>query len=342
MIVRQFLLLSFIFAFSGSVIAQSSDLHRSAPSKEKVSEKQLKKFYKAIDRSGLDFHSIQILRNGKVVSEKWWDGYSPSENHIQYSCSKTFTSVAIGLAKEEGLLSLDDKVISYFPDELPEDLQSDFEKLTIEHLLTMTTGQKKNPPRKGDTWISDFFNTPIEKEPGSYFKYNSSATFLLSAIIQKVSGEKLIDYLQSRLFQPLGIQNIYWEEGPHGINAGGWGLYLKTEDMAKFGQLFLQNGVWNGQQLLPKAWVEKSSSKQIDSYPIGKPDMAGDEHSDWTQGYGYQMWLGRHNTYYAFGAKGQFIIVIPNKNAVVAVTANIPEEQEVLNLIWKYLLPTMK
>jgi CubicO group peptidase (beta-lactamase class C family) len=167
------------------------------------------------------------------------------------------------------------------------------------------------------------------------------ATFMLSAIVQKVTGQKLTEYLQTRLFGPLAITGYKWDESPEGINVGGWGLYIKTEDMAKFGQLFLQKGVWNGEQLLPPGWVEEASSWKIVSGPAGNETYQNPE-SDWTQGYCYQMWRCRHNAYRADGANGQFIIVIPDSDAVVAMTANVRDMQAEINLVWKHILPALK
>ncbi len=170
---------------------------------------------------------------------------------------------------------------------------------------------------------------------------------MLSAIVQKVTGEKLVDYLYPRLFRPLGIVNVKWQESPEGINCGGWGLYLKTEDLAKMGQLFLQKGKWDGQQVLPEEWIAEASAKQVASFPAGmdpeaaKKSKISENTNDWMQGYGYQMWRCRHNAYRADGADGQYILIIPEKDAVIAVTAHIGDMQAELDLIWKYLLPAL-
>ena len=195
--------------------------------------------------------------------------------------------------------------------------------------------------------MQEFLAFPVEHKPGTFYTHNSLGTYMLSAIVQKVTGEKVVDYLYPRLFRPLGIVNARWQESPQGINTGGWGLYLKTEDLAKMGQLFLQKGNWNGQQILPEEWVKEASACQVPSLPAGmKPEMLkkakmSAKTSDWLQGYGYQMWRCRHNAYRADGANGQYILVLPDKDAVIAVTANIPDMQAELNLIWKYLLPAL-
>jgi CubicO group peptidase (beta-lactamase class C family) len=170
---------------------------------------------------------------------------------------------------------------------------------------------------------------------------------MLSAIVQKVTGEKVVDYLDSRLFQPLHIDKPKWEESPQGINTGGWGLYLKTEDLAKMGQLLLQNGEWNGKQLIPSEWVAEMSKKQVESVNPGTrmEDAAAKgmtkETSDWMQGYGYQMWMCRPACFRADGARGQYIIVIPGKNAVIAITSDNGDLQGELNLVWDRILPVL-
>jgi hypothetical protein len=163
---------------------------------------------------------------------------------------------------------------------------------------------------------------------------------MLSAIVQKVTGEKEIDFLKPRLFEPLAIEGMDWEVDPHGINTGGWGLRLKTEDMAKFGQLFLQKGKWNGNQVLPAAWVEEATTLKIFQAPDA-PQSKKDS-SDWMQGYCYQMWRCRHNAFRADGAYGQYIIVMRDQDAVIAITAETPDMQNELNLVWDYLLPAIK
>ena len=260
------------------------------------------------------------------------------------SVSKTFTSTAVGFAIAEGKLKLDDKVISFFPDKLPAEVSDNLKEMTVRHLLTMNCGHDTDPTRdvrgKQDAdWVKEFLAWPVEHKPGTFFCYNSVGTYMLSAIVQKVTGEKIVDYLWPRLFRPLGIVNVRWEESPQGVNTGGWGLYLKTEDLAKMGLLLLQDGKWQGKQVLPEA--------QVPSLPAGvrpewlKKMKMTPKNSDWLQGYGYQMWRCRHNAFRADGANGQYILVLPDKDAVIVVTAHLPDMQAELNLIWKYLLPAL-
>ena len=216
----------------------------------------------------------------------------------------------------------------------------------------MNCGHDTDPTRavrekKDADWVKEFLAWPVEHKPGTFFCYNSVGTYMLSAIVQKVTGEKIVDYLWPRLFRPLGIVNVRWEESPQGVNTGGWGLYLKTEDLAKMGLLLLQDGKWQGKQLLPEGWVKEASAAQVPSLPAGvrpewlKKMKMTPKNSDWLQGYGYQMWRCRHNAFRADGANGQYILVLPDKDAVIVVTAHLPDMQSELNLIWKYLLPAL-
>jgi CubicO group peptidase (beta-lactamase class C family) len=196
-------------------------------------------------------------------------------------------------------------------------------------------------------WVEAFLAHPVTKKPGTWYCYNSIGTYMLSAIVQKVTGEKVLDYLMPRLFEPLGIERPRWEESPQHINCGGWGLYLKTEDMAKFGQLFLQKGIWKGKRLISEAWVNEASKYQVPSVPAGtRPDEIEKkglttDNCAWLLGYGYQMWRCPENSYRADGARGQYIIVCPDKDAVIAVTADSPDLQKELENVYKYLFPVL-
>jgi CubicO group peptidase (beta-lactamase class C family)/predicted glycoside hydrolase/deacetylase ChbG (UPF0249 family) len=317
-------------------------LPRSTPEAEGVSSQHIINFLDAAAKSNHEFHSIMILRHGKVIAEGWWNPYSPDLKHTLYSVSKSFTATAIGFAVAENKLTVEDKVISFFPDETPAAIKPNLEALRIKHLLSMSAGHQTEPTviMTSDHWVRSFLAVPIAYEPGSKFLYNSPGTYMLSAIVQKVTGEKTIDYLKPRLFQPLGIEGADWEVDGQGINTGGWGLRLKTEDMAKFGQLFLQKGVWNGKQIIPSSWVDEASTMKIMQDPNATP--ARKDSSDWLQGYGYQMWRSRHDSYRGDGAFGQYILVLPGLDAVIAITAESPDMQSEINLVWKYLLPAFQ
>ncbi|HJE38941.1 MAG: serine hydrolase [Candidatus Amulumruptor caecigallinarius] len=312
---------------------------------------------RAIDRyigaaagKGLDIHSVMVLKDGKVLGEKWNSLGRPDTPHIMNSASKTLTSTAAGFAVAEGKLDLDDKVIRFFPDKLPGKVSDNLKNMTVRDLLTMTSGQAKaNTKAQRQTeydWVAAFLAEPVPYTPGTYYAYNGLGTFMVSAIVQKAVGENIFDYLTPRLFRPLGITGITWDENPDGINCGGWGLYLKTEDMAKIGQFYLQKGKWDGKQLLPEWWIEEASKAQVPSRPGGMTDdqykRKDPENNDWMQGYGYQIWRGRHNSYRADGANGQYILVLPDHNAVVAVTADLDDMASELNLIWEIILPVIE
>ncbi len=338
-----FFLLLFILPLSG-VLAQTADaLLRSTPEAEGVSPAAILQFVEAVEKSPHELHSFMVLRHGKVVAEGWWDPYRPELTHTMYSCSKSFTATAVGFAVSEKRLSVEDKVVSFFPDDLPPAVSANLAALRVRDLLSMTAGQEPDPTflvSRDSHWVRAFLNTPVVHPPGTKFLYNTLATYMLSAIVQKVTGEKLLDYLTPRLFSPLGIRGMDWESDPRGINVGGWGLRLKTEDMAKFGQLFLQKGRWQGRQILPEPWIEEASTLKIVQHPE-MPQSRRDS-SDWEQGYCYQMWRSRHNSYRGDGAYGQAIMVLPEQDAVIAITAQTYDMQGEFNLVWKYLLPAFQ
>ena len=297
----------------------------------------------------IKLHSIMIVKHGEVVLERWMNGHSAEMPHVMHSVSKTFTATAVGLAINEGKLSLTDPVTKFFADKLPAEPSDNLRAMTVRDLLTMTCGHDAEPNVRRDTadWVTGFLAWPVVHKPGEYYLYNSMGTYMLSAIVQQVTGEKLIDYLDTRLFQPLHIERPQWDESPQGISCGGWGLYLKTEDMAKMGQLFLQQGRWNGKQIVPAEWLKEMSSFQVPSAPSGTRfedlEKAGltKDNNDWVQGYGYQMWICRHNAFRADGFAGQYIIVLPDRDAVLVLTTSSSLYQPYLDLVWKHLLPVL-
>lgn len=336
----------------GIELISYNDLTKELPraAAPKAMAKAVPAYLKAVKDAGQDLHSLMVVQHGKVIAESWMGEGAKNKPHVMNSVSKTFTATAVGFAVAEGRLKVTDKVISFFPDKLPPEVSPRLKKMEIRHLLTMSTGHDTDPTstakgREGADWVKEFLAAPLEHDPGTLHVYNSLATYMLSAIIQRVTGEKAINYLYPRLFRPLGIVGVTWQESPQGINCGGWGLYVKTEDMAKLGQFFLQKGRWNGHQLLPASWIEEASSFKIESYPAGVKKetlTVKPKDSDWLQGYGYQMWRCRHNAFRADGAGGQYILILPEKDAVIVTTAHIDDMQAELNLIWKYLLPALK
>ena len=289
-----------------------------------------------------------IVKDGAVIYSHWQSKGAPNVPHVLHSVSKTFTATAVGLAIAEGRLNLTDKVVSFFPDKLPNEVSDNLMAMTIRDLLTMTCGHDDEPNQsKREEWVKTFLAHPVKHTPGTFYLYNSLGTYMLSAIVQKVTGEKVLDYLTTRLFEPLHIDKPRWDESPQGISAGGWGLYLKTEDLAKMGQLLLQNGKWKGKQIIPAEWVYEMSKKQVESINPGTRLEQAEERgmtketSDWMQGYGYQMWRCRPGCFRADGARGQYIIVVPDKNAVIAITSDVEDLQGELNLVWEKILPAI-
>lgn len=317
-------------------------LQRSIPELEGVSSAGIIDFLNAIDTGRQEIHSYMFLRHGKVIAEGWWNPYGPDFKHLLYSASKTFTATGIGLAVSENRLKLTDKVISFFPYSLPDSIGINMMELTVQNLLTMSVGQETPAMGGGsdEDWITTFIKNNPDHKPGTVFKYNNMATFMLSAIVQQVTGMTLFEYLKPRIFDPLAIRGIDWDKNSQGINLGMIGLRLRTEDMAKFGQLLLQYGKWNNKQLIPEAWVKEATSYKIESNDPGNKNPV--DKNDWAQGYCYQMWRGRNNTVRLDGMAGQFVVLIPDKDAIVVFTANARNTQEELNLIHNYLIPAIK
>jgi CubicO group peptidase (beta-lactamase class C family) len=313
--------------------------------------KAMEGFFQAAADDSMDIHSVMIVKDGSVIYSHWQSEGVDSVPHVLHSVSKTFTATAVGLAIADGKMALTDKIVDFFPDKLPAKVSDNLKAMTVRDLLTMSCGHDVEPSARNanaeQDWVTAFLAHPVVHEPGTFYLYNSIGTYMLSAIVQQVTGEKIVDYLTPRLFEPLHIDKPKWEESPQGINCGGWGLYLKTEDLAKMGQLLLQKGEWNGQQLIPAEWVAEMSKKQVESINPGtrmeEAEAKGmtKETSDWMQGYGYQMWRCRPGCFRADGARGQYIIVVPDKNAVIAITSNVEDLQGELNLVWNRILPVL-
>jgi CubicO group peptidase (beta-lactamase class C family) len=316
-------------------------LTRSTPEAEGVASAGILAFLDAIEQARYELHSLMILRHGKVIAEGWWEPYGPDYVHTMYSMSKSFTSTAVGFAVSEGKMSVEDKVISFFPDDLPEKINDNLAALRVKDLLTMSTGNKTEPTatvRKTDHWARAFLAQNFAHKPGTQFMYNSAATYMCSAIVQKVTGRRVLDYLTPRLFTPLGITGMRWQTCPRGIDTGGWGLSIQTEAMAKFGQFLLQKGQWNGKQLIPAAWIEEATSFHIQQPGGDKPGRPRAK-NDWLQGYGYQFWRCQGTAFRGDGAFGQFTIVLPEQAAVIAMTSENKNMQGQIDLVWKHLLP---
>lgn len=315
-------------------LGRAEELPRSTPEAQGVRSAAILDFVQTANEKLRSLHSFMLVRHGAVVAECWWAPYEAQSPHALYSLTKSFTSTAVGLAISDGKLSLDDQVLKFFPDEAPASPATNLKAMRIRDLLRMSTGQETEPLRPPDrSWIKAFLEHPVPFKPGTHFLYNTSASCMLAAIVEKSVGMSLSDYLGPRLFTPLGIAAPDWEKSPQGINIGGYGLSLRTEDIARFGLLYLHQGSWQGKQVVPRTWVEAATSLQTSngSNPL----------SDWDQGYGYQFWRCRYGCFRGDGAFGQFCLVMPQQDAVVAITSGISDMQSVLSLVWEKLLPAM-
>lgn len=312
---------------------------RSTPESQGISSTAILAFADEAEKNLDALHSLMLLRHGSVVAEGWWSPYGAEIPHDLFSLSKSFTSTAVGMAVAEGRLSLDDPVLGFFPDEAPAVPSANLAAMKVRHLLSMSTGHAEDTmgpmfdAEDGD-FARAFLALPVAHAPGTHFLYNTGATYMLSAILQRLTGITLLEYLQPRLFGPLGILGATWRSCPKGVNFGGFGLSVKTEDIARLGQLYLQRGVWQGKRLLPEEWVAQATAVQIANG--SKPE------SDWEQGYGFQFWRCRYGAFRGDGAFGQFCLVLPEQDAVLAVTAGVGNMQAVLDLVWARLLPALQ
>lgn len=311
-----------------TVHAQVHELQRSTPEAEGVPSGAIIALFDSLAAlPETDIHSVMVLRHGKVIGEIYPAPFAPEYRHTMYSCSKTFVGAAVGLAIAENRLRLADRVGTFFPESLPGTISGNLAAMTVRDLLTMTSGITPDWNMRNVTpgWIRAYLAKPVNT-PGQKFEYDSICSYLLSAIVQKVTGMTLLDYLKLKLFTPMNITDVAWEISPEGYNTGGWGLYIQSESLAKFGLLLLNRGVWKGEQLIPASWVEEMSSKQVE---------AGDED------YGYQMWLCDYpGAVRADGALGQYILVIPAKDMVVVITeCTLINGRNQRGLVWNRLLP---
>ncbi len=332
----------FIVCFALVLVAPSShaastkpfSFPRSTPESQGVSSAAVLTLVEALDQIDA-MNSFMLVRHGQVIAEGWWTPYDAQSNHELYSLSKSFTSTAVGMAVAEGKLSIDDEVLKFFPEDAPSAPTNNLKAMRVRDLLTMSAGHQDETPSAADKISAKaFLAHPVPHKPGTHFKYNTPATFMLSAIVQKQTGLSVLDYLRPRLFEPLGITQPVWNTNWQGISLGGYGLNVRTEDIARFGQLYLQRGQWQGKQLIPKDWVELATSRQVSNGSNPK--------SDWDQGYGFQFWRSRNGAYRGDGAFGQYCLVLPEQDAVVAITSGVKDMQGMLNLIWDKLLPAFE
>jgi CubicO group peptidase (beta-lactamase class C family) len=306
---------------------ESVDLPRSTPEDQGVDSAVLLELVAALDENEQELHSLMVLRHGHVIAEGWWSPYSAERRHELYSLSKSFTSMGVGFLVADGKVGLDDKIVDYFPEHLPNEVSDNLAAMRVRDLLTMTTGHVGEPimlrGREG-SWLNAFFDHPVDKAPGTHFLYNTAATYVLSALVQRVSGSTLLEFLTARLFDRIGATEATWPNSPEGVTVGGFGLSLTTESIAKFGTLLLAN---DG-SVLPADYVTEATGKQV-------PNDAQDN-PDWKQGYGFQFWQSRRG-YRGDGAFGQYCLVLPELDVLIVATAATFDMQAVLDTIWRIL-----
>lgn len=303
---------------------------RATPESQGISSDLFAALLRELDASkDTEMHHFMALRHGKVICECNFAPYPKGMWHITHSMCKSITGMAIGMLIEEGKLKLDENIYDIFPDHINAFSKIFRPVITVENLLTMTSGVIFNESGivSGNDWLGSFLNASVNGKPGTEFQYNSLNTYVLSAIVTKRTGETLTEYLTPRLFGPLGITKYYWETCPKGITKGGWGLFLCAEDMAKLGQLYLQRGKWNGQQLVSEYWIEISTARHLKT-------------QNDTYGYGYQLWMEQRPGSFEYnGMLGQNVIIYPDMDMVLVTNAGNKEMFQdciMLNIIRKY------
>lgn len=325
---RMLILQILLMAYALTVAGKTGSLPRTEPERVGISSFEVIRLVDSLmSLPKTSIHSVMIIRNDSVVGEAYPSPWSKESLHTMYSCSKTFVAVAIGLAIEEHKLKLSSKVSDFFPQ--VRNLSPYYKKITVRDLLTMSSGITPDWTMRNDTddWTTVWLSKPMIR-PGKKFQYDSMCTYLLSAILQKVTGKSVLEYLRPRIFEPLDIDNVQWEISSEGYNTGGWGLLIQTESLAKFGLLLLHDGLWKGRQLIPAAWVRAMKEKEIDNGLYG---------------YGYQMWCCEYpGASRADGAYGQYILLIPDKDMVVVITeCSAIDGIRQRRLIWRQLLPSV-
>jgi CubicO group peptidase (beta-lactamase class C family) len=315
------------------------DLPRSTPAEQGVDSRGIDSFVASLaPMPGIELHSLMVLRHGHLVAERWWRPYRADAPHLLYSLSKSFTSTALGFAVAEGLADLDAPVLSYFP-EFDRRITDPRSRATrVRDVASMASGHHDDMHAEaarvgGGDLVLGLLLLPPKFEPGSFFAYNQPCTNTVAAIVRRVSGGSLTEFLRPRLFEPLGIRPYGWLTEPAGGEQGYSGLHVTTSAIAKLGQLYLDKGRWQGSQLLPAEWVAEATRAHVAT-------NHEDEDGDWDQGYGFQFWRGRHG-YRGDGAYGQYMVVLPEADAVVAITSQCPDMPGVLDRLWEHLLPAL-
>lgn len=315
---------------------ENSALAHVTPESVGVKSSVLADFIREINEKQLGVHSFTVVRHDKVCAQCFWKPFAPDIPHTLYSVSKSVTSTAVGFAIEDGLLSLDDHVSQFFPEYHryftgPRPRAAYNRMLTVRMLLTMRSGKLISAAegKNGRDWIKDYFKAPFMLPPDTKFKYSSENTFILSAIVRRVTGMPMVDYLDEKMFRPLGIKKPFWQSDGDDNNAGGWGLYMKSEDLAKFFLPYLHGGKYKGVQLIPASWVEQATAKQTETVRDGVLDNMC--------GYGFQFWRNPlPNSFRAEGLFGQRCVMFPEYDALVVMNSGRSKDYDIMDVFWKY------
>ena len=290
-----------------------------------ISTKAVADFFRNTKAKNNNIHTLLVIHNGEVKAKIAPKPYSCEFKAQLYSLSKSFTSTAIGFLVDDGIISVDDKIIDIFSDKLPEEVSDNLKAMTVKHVLSMNTGHDSchlHQIRTTDDPIKELLSYEIEHKPGTHFTYNNAATYMLSEIVTKYTGMTAFDFLNLRLFKPLGIKNIRWDTFPSGKSQGAVGVYATVDDIAKLGQLYLNKGIWNGKRILSEEWVKDAT------YPHS--DTTNNGTGDWVAGYGYQIFRNERDGFRGDGAMGQFSLVFPKRNMVIAMqTVSIDTQYDV-------------
>ncbi len=295
------------------MVTADSKLQRvNAPENLGISSQAVLKTLKRLEKT-MVFHSFMIVRHGKIAAECYRYPFRSDIPHTMYSVSKTISAIALGFAVSEGLVSLDSRLTDVFPDFVPKQKDERFERLCVKHLVTLTAGKITNPlqNKTKDDWLEQYLNAKWVAEPGERFDYVNEAMYTLCAVVQKVTGQTVVDFLYPRLFEPLGIEKPFWETDPRGVESGGWGIYLKTEDFSKIMYCYLNRGMWFGKQVIPEQWAVQAVQPQ--GFYKGKA-IDGDC-------YGYGIWVVSDNEFRARGMFDQLSCAIIDKDTVITVTS---------------------
>lgn len=314
-------------------------LPRSTPAASGVSSRAIAATLDRIERHPVECHSIMVVRHGHVVAEGWWAPYSAGRPHLLYSLTKSFTSVAVGLAIADGLLSLDDRVVDVLPDHVPAGVSKQARRITVHHLLSMTSGHPADS--LGEAWqlepdnlVKGFLRVPFAYPEGTRHTYDNATTGVLARMVERVTGRGLPELLDERLFAPMGVGHAEWDRLASGAAFGFHGLHLTTEAVAAFGELLLREGRWQDRQLVPRDWVRLATRRHAETLPAA----VGGGDADWLRGYGYQFWRSRHG-FFGDGSYGQECLVVPEHDLVVVLTGASIRVQPILDAIWECLLP---